>query len=219
MTLTVGAFEAKTKLSELLDKVEHGERVIITKRGKPVAMIGPLPEPEAPEEPIDLDRLRSIADRFVEHFGRPFRSTDIDEMLYDEAWPAQMIVDTSAIMAILLKEEDAEVYLAALQSAPSRRMSGVSLVELTIVADRKDNPVPIGLIEEFIRDARNLRRGDRHAPDRCGAQRPISRFGRGRHAARLNLGDCFVYALAKETGEPLLFKGNDFAHTDITPAV
>jgi len=84
MTLTVGAFEAKTKLSELLDKVEHGERVIITKRGKPVAMIGPLPESEKPEEPIDLDRLRGIADRFVEHFGRPFRSTDIDEMLYDE---------------------------------------------------------------------------------------------------------------------------------------
>lgn len=84
MTLTVGAFEAKTKLSELLDKAEHGERVIITKRGKPVAMIGPLPEPEAPEEAIDLDRLREIADRFVEHFGRPFRSTDIDDLLYDE---------------------------------------------------------------------------------------------------------------------------------------
>ena len=47
-------------------------------------MIGPLPEPATKDEAIDLDRLRGIADRFVEHFGRPFRSTDIDELLYDE---------------------------------------------------------------------------------------------------------------------------------------
>jgi len=128
-----------------------------------------------------------------------------------------MILDTSAIMAILLKEEDAEVYLAALQGAPTRRMSGVSLVELTITADRKDNPVPVGLIEEFIRDARiSVEAIDTRQI--AAARNAHLRFGRGRHAARLNLGDCFVYALAKETGEPLLFKGNDFAHTDITPA-
>ena len=92
------------------------------------------------------------------------------------------------------------------------------MVELTIVADRKDNPVPIGLIEEFVRDAKITVEAidTRQIAAACNAH---LRFGRGRHPARLNLGDCFVYALAKETGEPLLFKGNDFAHTDITPAV
>lgn len=129
-----------------------------------------------------------------------------------------MIVDTSAIMAILLKEADAEVYLTALGRASNRRISGVTLVELTIVADRKDNPVPLGLTEEFIRDAR-ISVEPIDAGQIAAAREAHLRFGRGRHAARLNLGDCFVYALAKETGEPLLFKGNDFAHTDITPAV
>ncbi len=84
MIVTVGAFEAKTKLSELLDRAEHGENVIITKHGKPVAMIGPLPQANPQDKELDLDKLRRIADRFVEHFGRPFRSTDIDDLLYDE---------------------------------------------------------------------------------------------------------------------------------------
>ena len=79
--ITVGAFEAKTKLSELLDKVEEGEEIIITRHGKPVAKLT-LARPETKE--IDVDRLRRIADRFVEHFGRPFLSTDHGELLYDE---------------------------------------------------------------------------------------------------------------------------------------
>jgi ribonuclease VapC len=129
-----------------------------------------------------------------------------------------MIVDTSAIMAILLKEEDAEIFLGALQNAATRRMSGVSFVELTIAADRRDNPVPVGLVEEFVRDARiSVEPIDNGQI--VSARMAHLKFGRRRHPAGLNLGDCFVYALAKETGEPLLFKGNDFSQTDIASAL
>lgn len=84
MTQSVGAFEAKTKFSELIDKAEHGENVIITRRGKPVAMIGPLPAAMQPDNAIDLDKLRAIAGRFADQFGRPFQSTDVDALLYDD---------------------------------------------------------------------------------------------------------------------------------------
>lgn len=129
-----------------------------------------------------------------------------------------MIVDTSAIMAILLKEDDAEIFLQALTKGRPCSMSGVSFIELTIVADRKDNPIPAQLAEEFVRDARIS------VQPVTTAQIDWARFahmqyGRGRHRARFNLGDCFAYALAKETGEPLLFKGADFAQTDIRPAI
>lgn len=83
MTITVGAFEAKTKLSELLDRVERGEEVLITRHGKPVAKVSGL-KPDRETDEIDLARLRRISDRFVEHFGRPFLSTDHGELLYDE---------------------------------------------------------------------------------------------------------------------------------------
>lgn len=128
-----------------------------------------------------------------------------------------MIVDTSAIMAILLKEDDAEIYLAALERASRRRMSGVSLVELTIVADRKDNPVPMELVEAFIESAK-ITVEPVDLGQIAAARTAHLTYGRGRHAARLNLGDCFVYALARERGEALLFKGNDFSHTDIEAA-
>jgi antitoxin (DNA-binding transcriptional repressor) of toxin-antitoxin stability system len=83
MTITVGAFEAKTKLSELLDRVENGEDVLITRRGKLVARLT-LPEITAQDDAIDLARLRAISDQFVAQFGRPFKSTEIDDLLYDK---------------------------------------------------------------------------------------------------------------------------------------
>lgn len=83
MTVTVGAFEAKTKLSELLDRVENGEDVLITRRGKLVARLT-LPEVGTREDAIDIGRLRAISDQFAEEFGQPFKSTEIDDLLYDE---------------------------------------------------------------------------------------------------------------------------------------
>ena len=106
----------------------------------------------------------------------------------------------------------------ALQKAEARRISGVSFIELTIVADRKDNPVPLALVEEFVRDAR-LTVEPIDSGQIASARLAHLKYGRGRHKARLNLGDCFVYALAKQTGEPLLFKGDDFAHTDLRSAL
>ncbi|KAB2857669.1 MAG: type II toxin-antitoxin system VapC family toxin [Bauldia sp.] len=129
-----------------------------------------------------------------------------------------MIVDTSAIMAVLLQEEDAERYLEALDRYAPRRMSGVSFVELTIVCDRRDNPIPAAIAEDFIRDAR-IAVEPVTAGQIAWAHTAHLRYGRGRHKAKLNLGDCFAYALAKEAGEPLLFKGGDFALTDLAAVV
>ncbi|MCB1497924.1 MAG: type II toxin-antitoxin system Phd/YefM family antitoxin [Bauldia sp.] len=82
MTVTVGAFEAKTKLSELLDRVENGEEIVITRRGKPVAR---LTMPAAVDrQAIDVEGLLAISDRFLETLDEPFSSADINDVLYDE---------------------------------------------------------------------------------------------------------------------------------------
>ena len=82
MTVTVGAFEAKTKLSELLDRVENGEEIVITRRGKPVAR---LTMPAAVDrQAIDVEELLAISDRFLETLDEPFSSADINDVLYDE---------------------------------------------------------------------------------------------------------------------------------------
>ena len=129
-----------------------------------------------------------------------------------------MIVDTSAVMAILLKEADSEIYLDALARTSLRRISGVSFVELTIVADRRDNPIPAQLAEEFVRDAK-ISIEPVTLDQITWARIAHLKYGRGRHEAALNFGDCFVYALARTSGEPLLFKGRDFTLTDILPAI
>lgn len=129
-----------------------------------------------------------------------------------------MIVDTSAIMAMLLDEAEADDMLRLMVTAPTRRMSAGAWVELGTVLVRRQNP-------ELARRAERLIPGLRIdiAPV-SAAQAEIGRqgyreYGRGTgHPANLNLGDCFSYALAKETGEPLLFKGDDFSLTDVTRA-
>ena len=82
MTVTVGAFEAKTKLSELLDRVENGEEIVITRRGKPVAR---LTMPAAVDrQAIDVEELLAISDKYVAALEEPFTSADINDVLYDE---------------------------------------------------------------------------------------------------------------------------------------
>lgn len=125
-----------------------------------------------------------------------------------------MIVDSSAIIAILRNEPDAGAMIEALQQASVRRISAVTYVEAAVVADNDRHPVLSRRLDELVRNAQM-----RIEPVTAGqaqiARQAYRDFGKGRHKAGLNLGDCFAYALAKEMDEPLLFKGDDFRHTDI----
>jgi ribonuclease VapC len=128
-----------------------------------------------------------------------------------------MIVDSSAIIAILRNEPDAGAMIEALQEASVRRISAVTYVEAAVVADNDRHPVLSRRLDELVRNAQM--RIEPVSPGQAEIARQAYRdFGKGRHRAGLNLGDCFAYALAKEKGETLLFKGDDFCHTDIESA-
>ncbi|MYB12612.1 MAG: type II toxin-antitoxin system VapC family toxin [Rhodospirillaceae bacterium] len=129
-----------------------------------------------------------------------------------------MIVDTSAVLAVLFGEPDRQRYAAALQTAPRRRMSVANALEATIVAERRGG-APAGVDLELFFELCGRARGPVTTEQLAAARRAGRRFGRGNHPAGLNFGDCFAYALAETTGEPLLFKGGDFAQTDIPPAL
>jgi ribonuclease VapC len=128
-----------------------------------------------------------------------------------------MIVDSSAIIAILRNEPDAGAMIEALQEAAVRRISAVSYVEAAVVADNDRHPVLSRRLDELVRNAQ-MRIEPVTAEQAEIARQAYRDFGKGRHKAGLNLGDCFAYALAKEMDEPLLFKGDDFCHTDIEAA-
>lgn len=130
-----------------------------------------------------------------------------------------MIVDTSALIAILAKEEDAPRFISALgDAAGGIAISAATVVEATIVAEGRGGPA---LGRQLDRLLQRIRAeivpvaADQVEIARDGWRR----FGKGRHPARLNLGDCFAYALARQRGEPLLFKGDDFAQTDVKKAL
>jgi ribonuclease VapC len=128
-----------------------------------------------------------------------------------------MIVDSSAIIAILRNEPDALAIGATLQAAPICRMSAVSYAEAAIVTDSNRDPVLSRRFDDLLRDVEI--QVESVTPEQAKIARLAYRdFGKGRHKAGLNLGDCFAYALAKEMDEPLLFKGKDFLRTDIEPA-
>jgi ribonuclease VapC len=130
-----------------------------------------------------------------------------------------MIIDTSAVLAILRDEPEAAAYAEAIQRAGSRRMSAASFVEAAAVIDGGGDPVASRGIDDLV-DAAHIVI-DPVTPAQARIARAAFRdFGRASgHPARLNLVDCFSYALAKATGEPLLFKGKDFTHTDVEPAL
>jgi ribonuclease VapC len=102
--------------------------------------------------------------------------------------------------------------------ATSVRMSVANWLEATMVVDRRGSPLSISRFDDFVRDAR-IDLMPVSVSQATIARAAWRTFGRGVHPARLNYGDCFAYALAKETREPLLFKGNDFAQTDVEPAL
>lgn len=130
-----------------------------------------------------------------------------------------MIVDTSAIVAILRGEPERAALRRVLEDAPRRSVSAATLVETFSVMDRGTQPTTARDVDAWLseQDVQVAPFTERQARIAREAYRD---FGRGSgHPARLNLGDCFAYALAKDTGEPLLFKGNDFGHTDVRSAL
>lgn len=125
-----------------------------------------------------------------------------------------MIVDTSVIIAILREEADAEELAAAVESAEVRRISAATYVEASIVTDANRNPLLSSFLDSFL--GRSLISIEPVTVQQARIAREAYRdFGKGRHRAGLNFGDCFAYALAKDKGEPLLFKGDDFRKTDV----
>src|SRR5215468_12605134 len=130
-----------------------------------------------------------------------------------------MIVDTSALIAILRDEPDAMVYARAIANAAIRRISAATYVETAAVIDASRDPIASRRFDDLLREARFTIEPVTEAQARI-AREAYRDFGRGSgHPAQLNFGDCFAYALAKETNEPLLFMGADFARTDIKPAL
>ncbi|HVB92515.1 MAG TPA: type II toxin-antitoxin system VapC family toxin [Acidimicrobiales bacterium] len=130
-----------------------------------------------------------------------------------------MIVDTSAIIAILRDEPDADRYVNALGRATTPLISAGTYVETAMVVDANRDPVLSGRLDDLLAIARVRVEPviERHAEIARQAYRD---FGKGSgHSAGLNFGDCFACALARASGEPLLFKGDDFAHTDVTSAM
>ena len=130
-----------------------------------------------------------------------------------------MIIDSSALLAILRDEPEAAAYAEAIQGANNRRLSAVSFVEAAAVIDGSRDPVASRGFDDLLQEAQIGVDPVTEAQARV-ARDAYRDFGRGSgHPAKLNFGDCFSYALAKATGEPLLFKGRDFAHTDVKQAL
>ena len=125
-----------------------------------------------------------------------------------------MVIDTSAIIACLLGEPERASFVAAMEVDPVRLISVVGVVEASFVMLSRKRADGLSDLQAFLDDG-EIERIPVDVRQADAAVEAFRRFGRGRHPARLNIGDCFAYALAKTTGEPLLFKGGDFARTDI----
>jgi ribonuclease VapC len=126
-----------------------------------------------------------------------------------------VIVDTSAIVAILRDEAGAEVFSRIMAGSPIVRVSAGTYVELGVVIDGMRDPVLSGAVDRLLEESR-IRIEPVTVTQARIARTAYQRFGKGSgHAARLNFGDCFAYALARDLREPLLFKGDDFKLTDI----
>ena len=129
-----------------------------------------------------------------------------------------MIVDSSAILAILFNESDAESYAHAITDADACRISAANFVEVAIVVEAQTKASGSRQFDAFFRRAAIVIEPVTEEQAHI-ARQAYADFGKGRHKAGLNFGDCFAYALAKTTGETLLFKGEDFKKTDITSAI
>jgi len=128
-----------------------------------------------------------------------------------------VIVDTSAIVSILFGEHEAERFDEAIVNAPRCLMSVVSFLETAMVLEGRQGDAAGDELDAFL-EAATIELAPVTVDQAQIARLAWRRFGKGNHPAGLNFGDCFAYALAESTGEPLLFKGGDFALTDIEAA-
>jgi ribonuclease VapC len=125
-----------------------------------------------------------------------------------------MVIDASAIIACLFDEPERAIFINLIDADPVRLISVVGFVEASLVLLGRKRAAGLADLRAFLDDAEIEQVPvDRRQADVAVAA--FRRFGRGRHPAALNIGDCFAYAAAKATGEKLLFKGTDFAGTDI----
>jgi ribonuclease VapC len=129
-----------------------------------------------------------------------------------------VILDTSAVLAILFDEPDAAIFAKTISQAVSRSISAATFTEISILVETHTGAAGSRDWDMFFRRARIAVEPLTEEHSRLAAI-AWSKFGKGRHPARLNFGDCFSYALAKSAHEPLLFKGSDFSQTDIVPAL
>jgi ribonuclease VapC len=125
-----------------------------------------------------------------------------------------VIVDTSALVAVIKDEPESKRCRTSLYTADVISMSAANLLEAFSVIDRMDDPLATENFQILLIEAAIQIEPVTEAQIYI-AREAFARFGRGRHPAKLNFGDCFAYALSRETGEPLLFVGNDFSQTDI----
>lgn len=125
-----------------------------------------------------------------------------------------MTIDTSAIAAIAFEEPTAGALYRAMVADPYRMVSAMSVLEATLVLQRAKGALAVEWLAEFLDDFQ-IRKVPFDDAQLAAAQSAFLRFGRGRHRARLNFGDCASYALASTSREPLLFTGGDFAQTDL----
>lgn len=129
-----------------------------------------------------------------------------------------MVIDSSVLLAILQEEPERTRFIGALASAGSRRMSVASFVEVSMVIESRFGGEGIRDLDLFI-DRAGIELAAVDLEQAKMARYGFSRYGKGRHQAGLNYGDCFSYALARVRSEPLLFKGDDFKHTDVAAAI
>lgn len=128
-----------------------------------------------------------------------------------------MILDTSAVIAVMQAEGQKEELLAKMLRARTLAMGAPSLAETAVVLSARLNRDAQGLLARFVSELEiiTISFGDEHWK---AASDAYCRFGKGRHKAKLNFGDCMAYAVASVSGQPLLFVGDDFRHTDILAA-
>jgi ribonuclease VapC len=129
-----------------------------------------------------------------------------------------IIVDTSALFAILAQEPEQAAFVEAIGQAPAAVTSVASLLELTMVWAGRQPDAPADVPDKLLA-ALDIKPAEVSAEQMHFAREAFLRFGRGRHPAGLNFGDCFAYALARSLDAPLLFKGDNFSQTDMRSAV
>ena len=128
-----------------------------------------------------------------------------------------MVIDTSALVAILQGQPERRRFIETIEAADARRISVATFVEVSIVVDARNGAEGLRDLDRFIARA-GIELVPADVEQAQAAREAFTRFGKGRHRAALNYGDCFSYALAAVLGEPLLCKGDDFIHTDIAMA-